>query len=91
MDAQSLEKIIGLFAQLGVEAKWAFIAYLALEAFKVVAVSGTMLALAAMIIRAFRAFSDETRAWNAIRSLFDAKWNEYDRVIRGITSLVDKK
>lgn len=90
MDAESLEKIIGLFTQLGAQAQWAFIAYLGLQAFKIVAIAGTILTLAVLVLRTIRDFRADTVAWNAIRALFDASWYEHDSVVRKVTELVAK-
>ena len=92
MDAETIGKLIAMFASLGHDAKWAFIAYLGLHAFKIAAVAGTVLAIVVMVLRTVQRCQDDSAAFSAIRGLFEGvSWYERDRVVRKVTELVAKK
>jgi hypothetical protein len=69
MDTESIEKLIELFATLGSEAKWAFMAYLGFQAFKVVATAVTLLTIAVMLFRSINKFFGDAAAIESLKTI----------------------
>jgi hypothetical protein len=77
METETLVKVMEVFGQLGADAKWAFIAYLGLRAFIVVAVAGTVLAISVMAARLLRGVSEAVSALKAMRDMFGIGYSGY--------------
>lgn len=90
METESLAQLIQLFAQLGAEAKWAFISYLVFKGGLAVLVAGTILLLAYWIIRAFRQSDEDTKAMRTIGEVLQVRWYERDAMVERIRELKAK-
>jgi hypothetical protein len=87
MEQDTLGHLIQLFAQLGGDAKWAFLAYLGYKAFAIVAIGGAAMTVALVGIRALRASDEDAKAMKLIGAVLGHYHYEREKMVEEIRKL----
>lgn len=91
METETIGQLIQLFAQLGADAKWAFLAYLGFRAFVVLMIAGTVISIAVLIVRTVRACDGDSTAMREIAEILQRSWCERAKIVQDVRSMKEKR